>query len=226
MLSSIALSSSPLIVAAEVSWLAWLPSIAMVVGTLVIGGMLMAMFNRRERQMKALAAQIASDLEEARALRHQLDEAHAMASNMMVSAQRLSARLDERVAALDMASLRMNATRNALPRTPAAGAQGHLRQRGLATPAGSTAASSDLALSPVLSSIATAMAPAPAGNSLTAAVEVPVAPRASMEMKPTLDPFTQHVYELADTGRPAVTIARDLNETVGKIELILALRGR
>jgi len=38
------------------------------------------------------------------------------------------------------------------------------------------------------------------------------------------DRLTRHVYQLADRGLPAMTIARELNEHVGKIELILALR--
>ena len=197
----------------NVTWLSWLPAISMIAGILVLGLIMTLSFNRRERQLRTLAAQIASDLEEARALRTQLDEAHALASNMMVSAQRLSARLDERITALDMASLRMNATRNALPRmaTPP-----HARRAPVA--AAPSAAAESLALSPVLSSIATAMHPVAANGA------APVSPRASVEMKPHVDAFTQHVYELADAGQPPVMIARDLNEHVGKIELILALR--
>lgn len=38
------------------------------------------------------------------------------------------------------------------------------------------------------------------------------------------DPLARSVYELADAGYPALDIARRLNEQVGKVELILALR--
>ena len=38
------------------------------------------------------------------------------------------------------------------------------------------------------------------------------------------DPLTRSVYELADQGHDADQIARQLNEHVGKVELILALR--
>ena len=38
------------------------------------------------------------------------------------------------------------------------------------------------------------------------------------------DPLARSVYELADQGSDATQIARQLNEHVGKIELILALR--
>ncbi|GEM_PF-1251026 len=40
-----------------------------------------------------------------------------------------------------------------------------------------------------------------------------------------IDPLTANVYELADRGRSPVEIARYLDEQVGKVELILALRG-
>lgn len=204
---------------ADVTLLSWLPTIAMFAGILALGSAMMVFFNRRERQLKAIAVQISSDLEEARALRQQLDEAHTLASNMMVTAQRLSARLDERVAALDMASLRMNATRNALPKAPA---PPHTPRPAMTKPHARTTAGNvqtshasnehDLALSPMLSSIATAMAPAAA--------------RSSVEMKPNVDAFTRQVYDLADAGQPAMSIAQDLNEHVGKVELILALRSR
>lgn len=208
-------SHTPLTLAADnAAWLSWVPAVGMVISVLALGFILTMSFNRRERQLRTLAAQIASDLEEARALRTQLDEAHALASNMMVSAQRLTARLDERITALDMASLRMNATRNALPRV--SNPPPHSRRP---QPAAATSANVDaLALSPVLNSIATAMNPPAAVGAATAS------PRASVEMKPHVDSFTQRVYELADAGEAPVAIARDLNEQVGKIELILALR--
>ena len=40
-----------------------------------------------------------------------------------------------------------------------------------------------------------------------------------------LDPLSVNIYELADRGRSALEIARHLDEQVGKVELILALRG-
>ena len=95
---------------------AWLPAMVMIVGIVVLGAIMMRMFHRRERHLQGLAGQIASDLEEARALRQQLDEVHMRVSNMLSAAQRLGGRLDERVASLDLASLKMHATRASLPR--------------------------------------------------------------------------------------------------------------
>lgn len=40
----------------------------------------------------------------------------------------------------------------------------------------------------------------------------------------SLDPFTRSVYDMADEGRSPIEIARHLDEQIGKIELILALR--
>ncbi len=40
----------------------------------------------------------------------------------------------------------------------------------------------------------------------------------------TLDPLTRSVYELADAGHEPVAIAQSLDEQIGKVELILALR--
>ena len=42
----------------------------------------------------------------------------------------------------------------------------------------------------------------------------------------SLDPLTQSVYELADTGYQPIQIAQELDEQVGKVELILSLRDR
>ena len=42
----------------------------------------------------------------------------------------------------------------------------------------------------------------------------------------SIDPLTQSVYELADTGCQPIQIAQALDEQVGKVELILSLRDR
>jgi hypothetical protein len=41
-----------------------------------------------------------------------------------------------------------------------------------------------------------------------------------------IDPVHQQIYALADAGKPAVQIARELGRTTGEIELILNLRRR
>lgn len=49
--------------------------------------------------------------------------------------------------------------------------------------------------------------------------EAPAAPP-----QPPSDPLARSIYELADQGRSPVQIAQELDEQVGKVELILALR--
>ena len=54
----------------------------------------------------------------------------------------------------------------------------------------------------------------------------PVAESPETAPEPALpdDPLTRAVYEMADAGRDPVAIARELDEQIGKVELILALR--
>lgn len=63
---------------------------------------------------------------------------------------------------------------------------------------------------------------ATAGSTLTQA-GTPAPARTNGERP--VDALTREVYEHADAGRTAVEIAQQLDEQVGKIELILALRG-
>ncbi len=197
--------------------LAWLPSITMIAGIVVLGLIMAVSFNRRERQLRALTVRIASDLEEARSLRAQLDEAHAAASSMMESSERLLARIDERIAELDMASLRMNLARSAPARAASAGPASESSRRALQH--ASIAPADRMSRSPVLTSIATAMAPTPAARAGSTNGDW-----TSVEVKPNVDQFKQRVYAMADSGQPAVAIARDLDEQVGEVELVLALR--
>ena len=54
----------------------------------------------------------------------------------------------------------------------------------------------------------------------------PIADSPAAPQEPALptDPLTRAVYDLADAGRNHVEIARELDEQIGKVELILALR--
>lgn len=49
-------------------------------------------------------------------------------------------------------------------------------------------------------------------------------PRSSRQSQHILDPLTRSVYSLADFGRTTIEIAQELDEQVGKVELILSLR--
>ena len=66
------------------------------------------------------------------------------------------------------------------------------------------------------------------GPSLTGVAELDRArtPVAANGPPISLDPLTQSVYELADSGYQSIQIAQELDEQVGKVELILSLRDR
>ncbi len=54
--------------------------------------------------------------------------------------------------------------------------------------------------------------------------EDPAAPGPPGHDAPYIDPLTRDIYALADAGKGPQTIAQELHEHVGKVELILALR--
>lgn len=63
-------------------------------------------------------------------------------------------------------------------------------------------------------------------ESMTAAPTYsPVATRAKLNVENATDPATQRIYDLADRGTAAREIAQQLDEPIGKVQLILALRG-
>ena len=66
------------------------------------------------------------------------------------------------------------------------------------------------------------------GSPLTSDVRPAFPPMQAAPRDPavSLDPLTQSVYELADSGCQSIQIAQELDEQVGKVELILSLRDR
>lgn len=59
---------------------------------------------------------------------------------------------------------------------------------------------------------------------LVEVVRTPLRARAPASVESAADPLSRRVYELADSGREPLDIARSLDEQVGKVQLILALR--
>ncbi len=55
-------------------------------------------------------------------------------------------------------------------------------------------------------------------------VEVTPVPQQAVSQSSVVDRLADSIYELADRGMSSISIAQDLDEQVGKIELILALR--
>ncbi len=64
----------------------------------------------------------------------------------------------------------------------------------------------------------------PVTPSTSSAASEPAAPTVAAPVEPGPDPLTKAVYAQADAGRTSTEIARELDEQVGKVELILALR--
>ncbi len=67
-----------------------------------------------------------------------------------------------------------------------------------------------------------------AGSAIASDVRSAHQPVQVSTREPTIaaDPLTQSVYELADSGCLPIQIAQELDEQVGKVELILSLRDR
>lgn len=64
----------------------------------------------------------------------------------------------------------------------------------------------------------------PSASRAVAEAKAPTSRGARIEVSTELDPLHRRVYDLADGGLAPVEIARELDEHVGKVQLILALR--
>ncbi len=139
-------------------------------------------------------------IDQIRADRVRRDDVDTATSDLLDTAQRLAAQLDNKAERLEQLI-----------------AQADQRLERLAD---ATAESGGP--SPKPSPLPRAAAPSPAPH--------PPKSRAAPEASPppalpaSLDPLTVAVYDLADTGRNPVEIAQQLDEQIGKVELILALR--
>ena len=69
-----------------------------------------------------------------------------------------------------------------------------------------------------------ALSGSPVTPSTPPAATKPAPPPAAAPAEPHPDPLTKAVYAQADAGRTSIEIARELDEQVGKVDLILALR--
>lgn len=168
------------------------------VGLLIIGIMFIiaAMFSLGRSRKRAASGNVSArdNLERAKAKQGVRDDLEALMVDIEQMARRLSAQLDAKTIQVEKAS------READERI----AQLRALQEQLARPNIHAAAAS---------------APPEAGNY---AVSSPSDTDSGAD--PHADPLTHEVYALADQGRGPSDIARQLNEHIGKVELILALR--
>jgi hypothetical protein len=67
--------------------------------------------------------------------------------------------------------------------------------------------------------------PPPASTSTSAAPKpAPAKPPVDIDPPAPVDPLARQIYQLADSGQSSIQIAKRLDEQIGKVELILALR--
>lgn len=127
-------------------------------------------------------------------------DASPLASDLEELTDRLCARLDEKAARLE--SLLAQAE-NAIARLDAVSLE---RPAAVRTPVESREVAEE---------------PGAPGAPGTPLIEIV---RANRLLREPADPVSRRIYELADEGRDALDIARSLDEQVGKVQLILALR--
>lgn len=189
----------------------WLPPVAMVASVIALGVILAVVMRRKEARLHQAQRELAATLDRASAHRREVEEAHVKSAALLGAIQRLSLRLEERMLRFEQEL----SERSAAPRRTAPAPKPSLVHQGRPPAARAT---DDAVTASALSTTAVA-----AASGSTAPGRSPTA-SATMEAKPAVDPATQMIYELADQGRAAIDIARELDEHIGKVELILALR--
>ncbi len=156
---------------------------------------------QRKRKLRGSCLSPAEELERNKQLRGMRGDLEELMVEIEQLAKRLSTQLDAKTIELDMAVHRADERLKELRRLSDGGASlGN---------AASTAGSGG-------------KAGASGGASAATATTAP--PQAEVPEQGPVDPLARSVHQLADKGLTATAIAQQLNEHIGKIELILALR--
>ncbi len=176
---------------------AWMAPILITVGVVLLGVILTTSIRAKIARRQAEQPSPRETLDQIRDDRRRRDNVDTATSDLLDTAQRLSAQLDNKAERLEQLIA-------------------HADQR-LARLAEATAESGEPPSQP---------SPRPRAAPPPPAPPKPVAPpeASAPPPSPSLDPLTVAVYDLADTGRNPVEIAQRLDEQIGKVELILALR--
>jgi hypothetical protein len=174
-----------------------------VAGVLMLGLVMMMSIRGRIARRQAAALSPREKIEAVTARASRDDSAHAVEAALLDTSQRLASQLDAKAERLDQLIVEADQRIAALDRLVAPTGSG----ADAGAPAGPTP-------DPPASGTPPAASPVPAAGT---------APRAAPDLAPR-DPLTIAVYELADQGRAPVEIARALDEQIGKVQLILALR--
>jgi len=179
-----------------------LAPILLVAGVVTLGFFLVMSVRNRIARRQASTPSAREQIDRIKARSSESDDMQVAMAQMVDTAQRLAAQLDAKAARLERlleeADIRMGLLEATEPGAP--GAPG--------APGPGTVGASDGTGQGGWPDRRTAE-----GADATAAAG-----------KSVLDPLTASVYELADAGHSHIEIARQLDEQVGKVELILALR--
>lgn len=196
-----------------------LSGIMIVLGILIIT-VLMTTSLRRKSAKRASARQSPRELMEqirSYADRGRGDDVDAASARFLDQTQQLMAQLDNKAARLEQLITDADDRLQRLSEI----------QRHIESP---QPAQSQRAIAPtIVTQVAAAPSMKPTTASRTPAPQSKqfdaVSTRQSSDLQRSIDPLTRAVYDLADDGRRSIDIARELDEQIGKVELILALRG-
>jgi hypothetical protein len=186
-----------------------LAPVLMVVGVILLGFILVGSVRGKVARRQAATPSPREQIERVKGLAGGQENVYAANAELLETAQRLAGQLDAKAERLQQlmneAERRVAALRAVLEETDASSA-------------GSSAGGSSAGGSSSGGGAAEMFAGEPLGRI------GPSSASASASAVPA-DPLTTTVYELADAGHDPVQIAQQLDEQVGKVELILALRG-
>lgn len=183
-----------------------LAQMLMLIGVVAIGMLLTISIRRKITKKNAATPAPRERIAMAKIPRRLNENRQAAASDLHDTARRLAASLDvkaERLDQLIMEAGRRIAELQALVDSPGS--------------SGRSAAPVDDETEPITRESERHLPPDPKTSPTPRPVTIP-------ELSKTLDPLTRSVYELSDAGHDPVSIAQTLDEQIGKVELVLALR--
>ncbi|MCH7547212.1 MAG: hypothetical protein IID30_12500 [Planctomycetes bacterium] len=198
----------------------------MLVAVVAIGLLLTISIRGKIAKRNAAIPEPRERIAQARIKRFTGEDKHTISAHLHDTARRLSVQMDNKAERLEQLLEEADRKLHDL----------QLVMRDLTNYAGSSATIESVAprlpapRTPPVPSPPPATSPPPAQPAL----KIPATP-SSPEVFPTIspashplpnepDPLTRSVYELSDSGQDTVSIARELDEQIGKVELILALR--
>jgi len=178
----------------------WIPGFLMVVGVILLGLIFSISIRSKIAARKAAQPSPRQRIDQIKAARQSRDDFHVMSAEIHDTVHELSAKLINRAEQLEQLIDQADRCRAELQT---------LIEQVSHTTKSSQDPETEYPSSPP---------PTPPHTS-------PVSPDPpSSEIVGNLDPLTQSVYELADSGKTTLEIAQQLDEQIGKVQLILSLR--